>query len=283
MVATIPPAQTGLMENMMSLVNLELGNRMERGYATAVGDAVTSMFLVTPPFRYLINDADFAITVNDVDASGDGSMDFDTDIWTFDPSAIPAKPASIMWMFNFVYWPDAQVFSAVNAGITMLFPEFYVPEIEDVTSDGSSTDYTLTTPNIEEVRSVRVASSGTSYSRLRPDKYEADRDGSDVILHFASAPASGTMKVHLVTRQDQLASRDDSITLPVRAVPAIISYACYHLLNQSQAPRLRSDIAVATVGGGNLSPRQMNDASNSFYLRFQMSKAANRMRPWISR
>jgi hypothetical protein len=53
-------------------------------------------------------------------------------------------------------------------------------------------------------------------------------------------------------------------------------------MGQKQIPRLRADIAQATVGQGNLSPRQMNDASNALFLRFQAQLSQAKMRPWSS-
>jgi hypothetical protein len=83
-----------------------------------------------------------------------------------------------------------------------------------------------------------------------------------------------------VTHTDALESTSQ---LPARAQHPIVSYALYYLLTQKVAPRIRADVAIVTQGRGNLSPRQMNDAANSLYLRYQVQLANYRMSPWSQR
>lgn len=293
MVKVVPPAQLNVMDNIIDLVNLELGNRLDRGSATAIGDGITSKYLVAPPYRYVVNDNSFMVYVDDEDYSDYGTMDYDTGIWSFDTSYVPALSAPIKWEFNYYYWPEAQVFAAINAGITNLFPAFYRVIDETITPDGSTQEFelgtTLDDPSDFDAVIGAWTVEGSEYSRLRRTKrYEVFwSEGTNYeqvpYIRFYEAPSSGEIRVKYVARPKQMDTSDDNLSVPVRAVPAVISYACYHLLSQQQAPRLRTDIAIANTGGGNLSPRQMNDAANAFYLRFQMQREQAKMRPWWSR
>ena len=204
-------------------------------------------------------------------------MDFENGVYS---ASQPYPGSALVWEFNYVYWTNSQVFAAVNAGVGMTFPGFYYVTAESITTDGSTKDYTLTTPGVEELRQMQFSTNGTTFSPYKRSNAELDYEGDSAILHFYGAPAAGTLKASLVCRQLDLATNEDTLDIPDRAKTPIVSYACYHLLNQKQAPRLRADIALATVGGGNLSPRQMNDASNSFFLRYQAQMEHMKMRPW---
>lgn len=264
------------LDDIAALVNMEVGNSTDRGTAKATGDSVTTDFLICPPFRTIVDDADFSFYVNGV-LDQSGAMDFSNGVYS-DSQARPND--ALTWEFNYVYWTNAQVFAAVNAGIGMMFPGFYYVEVEEVTTDGTSKDYTLTTQGVEELRQMTFSTDGTTFSPYKRSNAELDYDGDNAIIHFYGTPAAGTLKASLVCRQLDLPTNEDILLIPERAKTPIVSYACYHLLNQKQAPRLRSDIALATVGGGNLSPRQMNDASNSFFLRYQAQMEHMKMRPW---
>lgn len=267
------------LDDIAALVNMELGNSTDRGTARATGDAVTTDFQIAPPFRTILSDADFLFYVDDV-LDGSGAMDFENGVYS---ASQPHPGSELVWEFNYVYWTEAQVFAAVNAGVGMLFPQFYRTTVETITTDGESNEYTLTTPNVEELRYWSTSTDGVSYTGKKRSDVELDYDGEDTLVHFWSAPASGSAKLSLVCRPSELPTNESLLDVPDRAASPIVSYACFHLLNQKQAPRLRSDIALATVGGGNLSPRQMNDASNSFFLRYQMQLEHLRMRPWRTR
>lgn len=268
------------LDDLMTLVDGELENRVDRGGASAVGATGVTEYFICPPFRSIIDDADFAFYVEDVLDNG-GTMDFDTGVYTLTDAH---NAEDLRWDFNYVYWTTAQKMHAVNAGIGMLFPQFYNSVKEDVTTDGTTDEYTLTADGVEELRNLRLSTDGgATYSTMKRSSYELDIDGDDCVLRFFTAPAAGTARVYLVTRPVELATNESIMDVPDRASAPIVSYACYHLLNQKQAPRLRSDIALATVGGGNLSPRQMNDASNSFLLRYQMQLEHLKMRPWRTR
>jgi hypothetical protein len=260
--------------DLAAKVNMETGNTTDRGTAHATGDATTTEYLIAPPFRSIVNDSDFIFLVDDV-INQSGSMNYENGVYS-DSQARPG--ANLKWEFNYVYWTNTQVFESVNAGIGMLFPFFYRTAVEDITTDGETKEYTITTPNVEELRWWMLDGA----LKKRTD-VELDYDGEDTLVRFFSAPTAGTVSLSFVCRPTQLATNENVLDVPDRAEAPIVSYACYHLLNQKQAPRLRSDIALATVGGGNLSPRQMNDASNSFFLRYQMQMEHLRMRPWRTR
>jgi hypothetical protein len=263
------------LDDIAALVNLEVGNTTSRGNAKATGDTGTTEFIIAPPFRTIIDDAYFNFYVDDVQTTG--AMDFATGIYS---TSEPYTGKALSWEFNYIYWTAAQVYAAANAGVGMMFPGFYITNREDIVTDGTSMEYPLTTLGVEELRQVTVDTGSGKFSGDKRSNYELDYDGDKAILKGFTAPAAGTLRASLVCRQLDLDTKDDALTIPDRAITPIVSYACYHLLNQKQAPRLRSDIALATVGGGNLSPRQMNDAANSFFLRYQAQMEHMKMRPW---
>lgn len=267
------------LEDLITLVNNEVENGMIRGNASSVGDGVVDTFLIAPQFRFILNNATFGAFIDGV-LDTTGTMDYDSGVYTF--ASPPAVAAVLTWEFDYVYWTVGQATAAVNAAMGMLFPSFYLNKVEAITADGTAQEYKLTTANIEHVKSVQQTTDGVSYSTMKARRYEPYMNGSDMYLRFYSVPTSGTMRVLLICRPTPLVTTDSAIDVPERAVAPIVSYSCYYLLNQKQAPRLRSDIALATVGGGNLSPRQMNDASNAFFLRFQTQLAQVKMRPWSS-
>ena len=55
--------------------------------------------------------------------------------------ATPATTDEVSWNFNYVYWPETVVTTAINAGINALFPHFYVPT---ATATGTSAGVTVT-------------------------------------------------------------------------------------------------------------------------------------------
>lgn len=263
--------------DIATLVNLELGNTEDRGTAKATGTAGTSKYLIAPPFRSILNDADFAFYVDSV-ADTSGVMDFDNGVYSCSEDY---AGHSLQWEFNYVYWVRAQVYAAINAGIGMCFPFFYRTVREDVTTDGTADEFTLTTSGVEELRKYTISTDGgVTFTGNKRGSVELDYDDPDTIVKFFTAPGAGTVRLSLICRGSEMVEAEDILDLPDRAISPIVSYACYHLLNQKQAPRLRADVAVATVGGGNLSPRQMNDASNSFLLRYQAQCQQLKMRPW---
>lgn len=262
-------------------VNSELENRIIAGSAEVTGDGKSSVFLIAPPGRRIVNDAYFSVFINDV-ATTAYTMDFDSGECTM--VSIPATTDEVAWSFNYVYWPETLVITAINAGINALFPHFYVPTATAVAVVGYEYDMSATT---EFVASIDSSTSATGpWKKLSPSRYEVFYDDGGTVVRFYVTPSSGYIRPHCICRPTELALAADTLEttsgLPARAQVPITSYACYYLLSQKVAPRTRSDISVATTGTGYLSPRQMNDATNSFYLRFQMQVASSKMRPWHS-
>lgn len=77
-------------------------------------------------------------------------------------------------------------------------------------------------------------------------------------------------------------SLETTSKLPTRARDLVVSYACYYLLSQKMAPRVRSDVAVTTQNSGALLPSQMQLGGQAYMMRFQMQLASMRMSPWSS-
>jgi hypothetical protein len=251
-------------------VNLELQNNVYHGTATEVGDGTTATYFVAPVGYYIVDDATFVVTKSGVAvAAADYTMDFTNGIFTFDTA--PADDAALVWNFTYRPWNSTVVSSAVDYAVLASFPAFYVNTHEDLTPDGSTYEFDISDGEI--VTRVMYRSGSTGAWALKQRKtYEVINDGTHT-LRFWTAPPSGYLKVFYVTRPA-------ITTIPERALPALISYACYYLITSKMAPRVRADVAVATQGTGTLSPRQMGDAANALYMRAQMQLAQTRMQPW---
>jgi hypothetical protein len=266
---------------LITAVDAETENIAQRGNASATGNATATAFIIAPPNRKVLSNDHFGCWVDTV-ADTTGAMDYTTGVYTF-----PANQDghAITWEFDHVYWTSTMVTAAINAAITALFPHFYVGTPEIVTIVDGQYEYTLTTPEVEFIKDVQTRSASDGpWVAMKRIKYAPFRDGDHFNLRFYTAP-SGYLRVNCISRPSWVSSGTPPATtlnVPDRATDPIVSYACYYLLSQKMAPRMRIDTAVTTTGGGNLSPRQMNDASNGFFLRYQMQIASSKMPPWSS-
>lgn len=257
------------LEGLIALVNSETGNTVDQGTFTAEGDGASVQFFITPPYRTIVAGASFVCLVGGVEDTG-GSMDYTSGAYTF--ATAPAQDAEIEWRFDYVYWSDALVEAAVLAGIGIIFPYFYNPTTEVL---GSTVEHTFVTEGAEVV--TMVVSTGASVTRIPRSKYTTYKSGDVLVLRWYGSAPSGTIRAHIVCRPALVGT---TLNVTDRAIAPIISYAKYYLLNQKQAERMRADTATATVGQGNLSPRQMNDASNSFFLQYQAQCQQGKQLPW---
>lgn len=257
------------MGTLVALVNNETGNTIDRGADENEGDGLSASFFICPPMRVIIETTEFACWVDGI-LDDTGSMNFSTGVYTF-PTA-PALLAVITWRFDYVYWDDSLVEAAVQAGIDNIFPYFYHPTTEVM---GTGVEHTFITPGAEVV--TMVATTGTSVTRIPRSKYTTYKSGDDLVLRWYGSAPSGTLRANIICRP---AIVNDMLNVTSRATAPIVSYATYYLLTQKPAERMRADTAVATVGQGNLSPRQINDASNSFFLRYQAQCQQSKQLPW---
>jgi hypothetical protein len=255
---------------LVTSVNQELDNFNMQGSATATGDGATTSYLIAPLGRFIANDATLLVYVGGV-ATTSFTMNYDTGVLTF--TAAPALAAVITFSFTHSPFNDSVIDQAITIAIDSLFPAFYVEKTNVTYTSASFVDGELAIPDCEAVIGY-MTNSGTAWSRVPRKNYEMHKSGSSPTLRFFSgAPTATEHRLHYVAR----AALAD---LPDRAAAPIISYACYYMLMQKTAARTRGDIAIVTQGTGTLSPRQMNDAANAFYLRYQMQLATMKMRPW---
>jgi hypothetical protein len=273
---------TVTLTDLIAAVNTETENAPVHGVASAIGDGIGLSVSLAPPGRVILDDGTFALYVEKV-LDVTGTMDYSTGVYTF-AAAVDAGH-SIKAYCNYVYWTDLQVSMAVNAAVASLFPDFYVSEAELVATDGTSFEYTLATPNVATILEVsQVTTSSTdSYKTMKNTGYSPYLDGESYIIRFYSAPSAGTIRVREVCRPAYLAEDASVLNLPDRAQIPIVSYAGYYLLGQKAIPRVRSDITAVVTGGRQLSPRQMADAANIYYFRYQNQLAATKMFPWSTR
>jgi hypothetical protein len=203
-------------------------------------------------------------------------------------SSVPTTAQSVSWQFNYKHWSSSLVMQAINAAIDNLFPALYVSITYTITSDGESYEYDMPvgTETVEFVTGIDSrASTSDPWKRLsRSRKYEVFHDESTITARFFSAPQSGELRAHCICRPTRLTAVSDDIEsvsgLPTRAQDLIVSYACYYLLTQKMAPRVRSDVGVTTQGIGVLMPSQMNYGAQGYMMRFQFQLASMRMHPW---
>jgi hypothetical protein len=273
---------TVTLTDLIAAVNTETENTPVYGVANAVGDGVGLSVSLAPNGRTIIADSTFALYKDGVE-DVTGSMDFSNGVFTFVSPPFPAE--DIKAYCNYCYWTDLQVSMAVNAAVASLFPDFYINETELVTTDGTSFEYTLATPNVATILEVsQVTTSSTdSYKTMKNTGYSPYLDGENYIIRFYSAPAAGTIRVRAVCRPAILVSDEQELDIPDRAQVPIVSYAGYYLLGQKSIPRVRSDITAVVTGGRQLSPRQMADAANIYYFRYQNQLSSAKMFPWSTR
>jgi hypothetical protein len=265
------------LENLVDQVNEKLENNAARGTATATGDGTSTTYQVSPIGRRIVDNALFACYVDGVE-DATGTMDFSSGVYTF-PAATTSGDV-LTWVFDYVYWPESLVIQAVNAGVASLFPSFYGVTDAITAMDGSTYEIDVGTTESEFVRQVETSSTGTEpwAAMRRASRFEVQKRGGGLSVRFFTAP-QGSVRVWTIDRPVLLGA-GDALDIPDRAAVPITSYACYFLLAQKMAPRIRADVAVVTQGVGTLSPRQMNDAANSFYMMFQMQLASTKMAPW---
>lgn len=275
------------LSSLVDDVNLELQNHEQRGSATATGDGDTRAFIVAPMCSYITDDYIWTV---EVDGAGVGSdtyvMDFTTGVCTF--VIAPDLSSVVNFVFNYTPFHPDMVEQAINAAINNLFPSFYV-KTSTVIAASSSTNYEYTLPATAEfVTGVFGGDSATGpWERLtRSKRYEVEMEDGVASLRFYAEPEDSYLRVRYIARPQPISSGDtieETAGLPSRAKDPIISYACYYLLTQKLAPRTRADVAIATQGQGVLTPRQMNDTINTFFMRYQFQMASLKMLPWTSK
>jgi hypothetical protein len=255
------------LNNTITAVNAELENITYRGACEAEGDGLTAIFHIAPQGYYIV-DGSIGCALDGVTTSA-FTMDYAGGLCTL--TSTPASGVAIYWQFDYQPWPAGVVEDSIEAAVYSCYPYFYTNTHEDFTPDGSTYEFDISDGDVVTRVMFRSGTSG-AWSLLQRKTYEVINDGTHT-LRFWTAPATGYMKVFYITRPTLT-------TIPDRALPAIVSYACYYLITSKMAPRVRTDVAVATQGTGTLSPRQMGDAANAFYMRCMMQLAQVRMQPW---
>lgn len=273
--------------NLIDGVNDELENRTHFGSAEVVADGVADEWDISPLGYSIMDDADFLCLKDGTVQTEptDFTMNFNNGVCTL--SSVPTVGTSLRWYFNYRAWSDTQVTRAVNAGIQSLFPSIYCEVSTEVACDGSDDEFDLSDYD-EFVKAYDwKSSSDTRYTKKRMKDFEIFKEDTHKVISFFDPPDAGTLRIHTISRPRALSSTTDELVtealIPDRTMFPIISYACYYLLTQKVAPRARGDVAIVTQGSGTLSPRQMNDAANAFYLRHQMQLATIKMPPWSMR
>jgi len=160
---------------------------------------------------------------------------------------------------------------------------FTVPVTVSVAGTGGTASRPATVEFVTGIDS-RTSTSDPWKRLSRAKRYEIFRDEGTITARFYSVPGSGYIRAHCVCRPTRLTALTDSIEsvsgLPTRAQDPIVSYACWYLLTQKMAPRVRSDVGVVTQGQGALMPSQMQYGAQGYMMRFQFQLASLRMSPW---
>ena len=268
--------------DIRQFVNNELENHPLPGKSVVDVDGTATEFYMGPPGFFPIDDGTATFSVDGVAVAI--TVDDTSALAT---TATAPSAGTGTFTFNYVSWRDEVVDRAINATINSLFPAFYVAGT-DTTQDTDGSTYEFDMPDaVEFVTAVELRSDSTSgWVKQAKAKYEVFRDGLHKVLRFYSAPSAGEMRVRTISRPEPLVADADELSdigLPERALDCIISGSVYYLLNQKSAPRIRSDVAVATMGTGTIFPTMMNQVAQGWLMRYQFQLASDRMTPWMSR
>lgn len=259
----------------------ELENVLTLCTSSFKGDGVNTRWYVGQPGYYIFPD-DFSVTVDGISAAY--TLDSETGIVTM--TSIPAEDSVGVCRFTAVQFTDFAVDAAINAAIQDLYPAMYVPGTEEIVCDSDTFEYEVTGP-VEAVISVdyRSGSSG-GWTRQARRRYRTYLDGTSTMIQFFTAPSAGTLRVHTVSRPGTFTDESSALSslgLPARALRPIISGAVYRLILNKSAVRIRTDVAVATMGTGTVFPSMMAQVASNWMMRFQFELDAARMRPWMLR
>jgi type 1 fimbria pilin len=157
--------------------------------------------------------------------------------------------------------------------------------IGDVLKDAASNELvqvsSISTDTLTITRGYRSTTATTHASAATWTKW------NDRYLHFASAPASGYLRLNVQKRSTGLTSASDTLEytaqLPARAAEAIVLYSCWFLLSQRIPVRVRNDVVPRASGEWVITVEDMIDAASLFNTMFQMQLPHLRMRPVTGR
>lgn len=267
--------------NLKERVNAELENAPMIGGSSIDVEAGSQQWYIAPPGFFVL---DTPAPTMELDGSNVSiTVDPTTGIAT---AAAPQTAGTGVFNFMYVSWTDDIIGQAINATIQNLFPSFYVAGVQDETPDGSTYEFDLDV-GVEFCTGVETRTSTTDgWSRKRKARYTIFTDGDHNVIRFYTAPESGYMRLHTISRPVALASDSDDLSdagLPERAADPIVSGSVYYLLLQKSAPRIRSDVAVATMGTGTVFPTMMAQVAQSWLMRYQFQLASMKMPPWSGR
>lgn len=266
------------LEDIRDMVNAELENHEIMGSFDFIGDGTTTQWYVAPPGFFVVPDT-LVVKVDGVAAGG--SVDGLSGILTMESA--PAGTKVCRATFKYHAWSDDVIDSMINATINSMFPSIYVRATDTITTDGTSFEYDVD-DTVEFVIGVEFKdTSSTNYTKKRNTRYTIFTDGTHKVIRFFTAPAAGTVRIHTISRLLPLSSDSDTLAaagIPERAADALVSGSVYRCLLQKSAPRIRSDVAVASMGTGSIFPSMMAQVAQSWLMRFQFQMASIRMAPW---
>ena len=267
--------------DLLAKVDNELEDWAMTGSAEVTGDGTTSAFLVAPLGSQIVQDTTFGVFIDGATTTA-FTMDYASGVCVM--TSTPTTAQTVSWQFTYKRnGVDVQT-QAINAGVDVCFPTMYVRSNDTVATDGILSEFACPT-GTEFVTGVDFHSADTDpWARQHPRRYDAFYTAGEPHLHFFSAPGQGTLRIHYVGRPVPFSSADDDLEadvgLPLRAADCIVSYACYYLLVQKMAPRIRSDVAIATQNSAALLPSQMNYGAQGYMMRFQFQLQQAKMSPW---
>ena len=277
--------------SIMDTVNTRLENREELGNATVQGDGLAMRFHL--PDHYIDDDGSLKTykVINGVSTELAEHTGWDCDYLTSWVSYLFDTPLTAAESLNFTYrfrhWPLSLVRHTVNAGIAFLYPEFY--RIEELTITlGTATDYPLlATDPVAGVTEVDLVV-GDQTTRLQAfNDYRVMRGALETAaLRIFNAGSSGSLVVRVAVHPHSFPSDDHTLALiglPDRMENSLIYYACWQLLNQKIAPRVRTDTVTPMQQEGLATFRDQVQASQYYKMMLDMEVARTKMRRWSIR
>lgn len=267
--------------NLKERVNAELENAPLLGKSTVDVLAGSDQWYIAPPGFFVLASPAPSMTLDGAPVSI--TLDPVTGIAS---AAAPQTAGTGVFEFWYVSWTDDIIEQAINSTIQNLFPAFYVAGVQEETPDGSTYEFDLDA-GVQFCTGVETRTdTSRPWSRRARSRYTIFTDGTHNVIRFYAAPEAGLMRLHTISRPIALASDSDDLSdagLPDRAADPIVSGSVYYLLLQKSAPRIRSDVAVATMGTGTVFPTMMAQVAQSWLMRYQFQLASTKMPPWSTR
>lgn len=270
--------------DLIDEVNDNLPNHAEMGSATQECDGLITRIHL--PDHFLDDDGTLQVILDTTLLTElvDYEMNY-ANSWCYlfaDPP--PDAPSVYTLTYRYRHWPLSLVRAKLNAGLRYLHPKFYA--VEELVFDGNSTTKTFAlAPTNGEVTGILDVFDGDY--RLTPMRdYRVNRGALEsATLSCFTAPQS-SVRVMVAKRIDSFPSDSSTLAelgIPERAKDPLVYYACWQLLNQKMAPRVRTDTVTPMATEGMATFNDQFRTSQYWKVLLDTEMTSKRMRSWTKR